>query len=189
MSVPPVLARLSSCKLLQPVQPGVWSFTGIPAPAETMLLSQCCCPAVMPDSKESPLSQLEWKWRIVFLYIDIIDAYKSLGGKKGQKNEVKIYLVHYYYYEPFFLDWGQDAALWLQERLIKGSMGNDCFQKLHGKLAMLILLIAWERLCISYSYIGDVFCALIHWSENWRLALIFFLKVFSAPLTKLFLQT
>lgn len=75
---------------------------------------------------------------------------------------------------------------------MKADMGNDCFQKLHGKLAMLTLLIAWERqyFFFFYTYLGDIFCTQIHLSENWRLPLrrfffFFYLKVYSAPLPKL----
>lgn len=87
---------------------------------------------------------------------------------KKDENEMRMCLAHYYYCKSFkYLDWGQDSSqLW--ERLIKGNMGKNWFQKLHGKLAMLILLIAWERLCTFISLLLPCwfFSALIHLSEN-----------------------
>lgn len=89
------------------------------------------------------------------------------------------------------MDWGQDSSqLW--ERLIKGNMGKNWFHKLHGKLAMLILLIAWERLCTFISLLLPCwfffFLLWFTWMKTAKFPSLFNLFFFPLSLPKPFLQ-
>lgn len=112
-------------------------FPGIPVLAERlMFLSQGCWPAVMLDRIGSSLSQLEWKGRIVVVCIDVTDT----GSKKGTEKKMKIYLVHYYYYEPFY---------WIEVRFCSVAAGK-ADEGWHGK--WLLSEIAWQTCHIDSSH-------------------------------------
>lgn len=110
----------------------LWSSTGIPILAETVVLLLTFSGARL-YRKSLIAAWMERKdSRLVYRFNRHIEF--TGRGKKGTEKWGENIFSSLLLLWAFLLDWGQDSVLWLWERLMKGNLGNDCFQKLHGKL-------------------------------------------------------